>query len=75
MSARLSHGTSGAIRRLAGWVARGSVGHPILDGIKAASREELIAGLRELKLPVLPSRANFVWLPLTSAIEPFRAGG
>jgi histidinol-phosphate aminotransferase len=22
-------------------------------------------------LPVLPSRANFVWLPLTSATEPF----
>jgi hypothetical protein len=24
---------SGAIRRFAGWVARGSVGHPMLDGI------------------------------------------
>jgi hypothetical protein len=33
MSLRLSHGASGAIRRFAGWVARGSVGHPILDGI------------------------------------------
>jgi hypothetical protein len=28
-----SHGVSGAIRRFAGWVARGSVGHPMLDGI------------------------------------------
>lgn len=33
MSARLSHGASGAIRRFAGWVACGSVGHPMLDGI------------------------------------------
>lgn len=29
----ISHGASGAIRRFAGWVARGSVGHPMLDGI------------------------------------------
>lgn len=29
----LSNGASGAIRRFAGWVARGSVGHPMLDGI------------------------------------------
>ena len=33
MSYRLDHGASGAIRRFAGWVARGSVGHPILEGI------------------------------------------
>src|SRR3979411_156452 len=32
MSLRLSHGASGAIRRFAGWVARGSVGHPLPDG-------------------------------------------
>lgn len=36
-----------------------------------ASREELAADLRGLRLPVLPSRANFVWLPLTSAAESF----
>jgi hypothetical protein len=34
MSHRLSHGASGAIRRFAGWVARGSAGHPMLDGIE-----------------------------------------
>ncbi|MFI6216906.1 hypothetical protein ACIBCD_33330 [Nocardia brasiliensis] len=33
MSTRLSNGASGAIRRFAGWVARGSVGHPMLAGI------------------------------------------
>lgn len=33
MSSRLSPGASGAIRRFAGWVARGSLGHPLLDGI------------------------------------------
>ncbi len=33
MSQRLSPGASGAIRRFAGWVARGSVGHPMLEGI------------------------------------------
>lgn len=33
MSAHLSQGTSGAIRRFAGWVARGSVGYPMLEGI------------------------------------------
>jgi hypothetical protein len=33
MSFQLSHGASGAIHRFAGWVARGSVGHPMLDGI------------------------------------------
>jgi len=31
--AQLSHGASGAIRRFAGWVARGSLGHPLLEGI------------------------------------------
>ena len=34
MSFQPSHGTSGAVRRFAGWVARGSVGHPLLDGIE-----------------------------------------
>jgi len=33
LSVRLSHGASGVIRRFAGSVARGSVGHPLLDGI------------------------------------------
>jgi hypothetical protein len=33
MSSGLTHGASGAIRRFAGWVARGSVGHPMLEGI------------------------------------------
>ncbi|AZQ32251.1 hypothetical protein EJ357_01150 [Streptomyces cyaneochromogenes] len=33
MSSHLSHGASGALRRFAGWIARGSVGHPMLDGI------------------------------------------
>ncbi|MFJ2033557.1 hypothetical protein [Streptosporangium sp. NPDC087985] len=33
MSSHLSQGASGAIRRFAGWVARGSVGHPMLEGI------------------------------------------
>jgi histidinol-phosphate aminotransferase len=37
----------------------------------AAAREELTADLRGLGLPVLPSRANFVWVPLTSAAESF----
>ncbi|MEU6192012.1 hypothetical protein [Nocardia sp. NPDC047038] len=33
MSHHLSQGTSGAIRRFARWVANGSVGHPLLEGI------------------------------------------
>ena len=33
MSAHLSNGASGAIRRFAGWVARGTVGHPMLDHV------------------------------------------
>jgi hypothetical protein len=33
VSTHLSPGASGAIRRFAGSVARGSVGHPMLDGI------------------------------------------
>lgn len=33
MTTRLSTGTSGALRTFAGWVARGSVGHPLLEGI------------------------------------------
>ncbi len=33
MPSQLSHGASGAIRRFAGWVARRSLGHPILEGI------------------------------------------
>jgi histidinol-phosphate aminotransferase len=41
-----------------------------LDAV-TASRQELTAGLRGLGLPVLPSRANFVWLPLASAAEAF----
>lgn len=39
-----------------------------LDAV-ATSRDELTAGLRELGLSVLPSRANFVWIPLPSAAE------
>lgn len=31
--AEISHGASGAFRRFAGWVARGSVGYPLLEGI------------------------------------------
>src|SRR5262249_48599990 len=33
MSSHISHGVSGAIRRFARWGARGSLGHPMLDGI------------------------------------------
>lgn len=33
MPTHLSPGTSGALRTFAGWVARGSVGQPILDGV------------------------------------------
>ncbi|MFF3570262.1 hypothetical protein [Nocardia jiangxiensis] len=29
MNSRIGDGASGAIRRFAGWVARGSVGHPL----------------------------------------------
>src|SRR4051794_35779671 len=32
-SGQPSHGLSGAVRRFAGWVARGSVGHPLLEDI------------------------------------------
>ncbi|MFJ2898064.1 hypothetical protein ACIO87_24625 [Streptomyces sp. NPDC087218] len=33
MSSHLGQGASGALRRFAGWLARGSVGHPMLEGI------------------------------------------
>ena len=33
MTSKVSHGVSGAIRRFAGWIARGSVGHPMLEDI------------------------------------------
>ena len=33
MTTNLSSGTSGALRRFAGWVARGSVGHPLLADV------------------------------------------
>lgn len=33
MTSKISSGGSGAIRRFAGWVARGSVGYPMLEGI------------------------------------------
>lgn len=33
MTTRLSPGASGALRRFAGWIARGTVGHPLLEGI------------------------------------------
>ncbi|MFD7729053.1 hypothetical protein ACFV6F_01515 [Kitasatospora phosalacinea] len=33
MPSHLSSGTSGAFRRFAGWLARGSVGYPLLEGI------------------------------------------
>jgi hypothetical protein len=33
MTTHLSHGTSGALRTFAGWVARGTVGLPLLEGI------------------------------------------
>lgn len=31
--AELGHEVSGALRRFAGWVASGSVGYPLLEGI------------------------------------------
>ena len=34
MTTHLGSGVSGAIRRFAGWVANGSVGHPLLEGIE-----------------------------------------
>ena len=34
MSSHISHGASGAIRRFAGWFARGSLGHPMLEGVR-----------------------------------------
>ncbi|MFC8720928.1 hypothetical protein [Kitasatospora sp. NPDC057198] len=33
MPSHLSPGASGAFRRFAGWLARGSVGHPMLEGV------------------------------------------
>jgi len=33
MTTTLGPGVSGALRRFAGWVARGSVGYPMLEGI------------------------------------------
>ena len=33
MTTKLSPGASGALRRFADWVARGSVGYPLLEGI------------------------------------------
>ncbi|AXB41519.1 DUF7677 family protein [Amycolatopsis albispora] len=33
MTSKLSHGTSGALRTFAFWVANGTVGHPLLDDI------------------------------------------
>ncbi|MFJ4717339.1 hypothetical protein [Streptomyces sp. NPDC088785] len=33
MSSHLSPGASGALRRFAGWLARGSAGHPLLEGV------------------------------------------
>ncbi|PFG43359.1 hypothetical protein ATJ88_2045 [Isoptericola jiangsuensis] len=51
MTTKLSPGASGALRRFAGWVARGSVGHPLLEGVEywdvlrdeASSMETLFA--------------------------------
>ncbi|WP_328722848.1 hypothetical protein OHT52_27405 [Streptomyces sp. NBC_00247] len=33
MTSHISHGASGALRRFAGHLARGSLGHPALEGI------------------------------------------
>ncbi|MFI0899088.1 hypothetical protein [Streptomyces sp. NPDC020983] len=33
MPSHLSPGTSGAFRRFAGWLAHGSLGHPMLEGV------------------------------------------
>ena len=33
VTTRLSQGTSGALRTFAGWVARGTVGHPLLNDV------------------------------------------
>lgn len=33
VTTKIGPGASGAIRRFAGWVARGSVGHPMLEGV------------------------------------------
>ena len=40
MTTQLSNGASGAIRRFAGWVARGSVGYPLFEAGRPAGRPQ-----------------------------------
>ncbi|MEZ0577288.1 hypothetical protein [Nocardioides sp. MH1] len=48
MTTRISHGASGAIRRFAGWVGRGSVGYPLFDGGRPEGRPDVEHYLRIL---------------------------
>lgn len=41
MATRISHGASGAVRRFAGWVGRGSVGYPLFDQGKPEGHPEV----------------------------------
>lgn len=41
MTTTLSHGASGAVRRFAGWVARGSVGYPLFDQGRPQGRPDV----------------------------------
>ncbi|MBE1605696.1 DUF7677 family protein [Actinopolymorpha pittospori] len=41
MTTQVSHGASGAIRRFAGWVGRGSVGYPLFDQYKPQGRSDV----------------------------------
>jgi hypothetical protein len=49
MSSHLTHGTSGAIRRFAGWAARGSVSHPMPEGINY--RDALLESPSQMEIP------------------------
>ena len=57
---RLSLGTSGALRTFAGWVARGTVGHPLIDDVDywSVMREE--ASLMEIAFAIFAIFANLL---------------
>ncbi|POX45694.1 hypothetical protein C3488_28890 [Streptomyces sp. Ru72] len=75
MPSHLSRGTSGAIRRFAGWLARGSVGHPMLEGInyweelrvrRHRRRPDVSPTAGQVKYCTLP---HAPWMPRNSVVR------
>jgi hypothetical protein len=72
MTTRISHGASGAVRRFAGWVGRGSVGYPLFDQGRPEGHADVEAYWETLRLE--PSATESLFAVFVNNLELDEAG-